>query len=526
MAIMLTYDTPRSAGVVNLLARAKRMSETQWTPTQEIGFYPRKDGLRFYTPARNGKTPEKPQVVTGMPYSSTRVANKFVGIDITFDTFLSAVENPASVIYQRDLSDFYDPNYNCRIGNTYFYYAVVCSVFADYVYDLPIHRSTYEWGTSQDFYEVYDGTVDCLQLGDCLLNNMSNGKVGGHIIVVTGIGRDEQGRVRMVELSEGVTPSARGRWYNLPEMQEILLKGTGTYRVFRYRYLDSVRPPEPLLSSADGELMLNYGDCSNYREGEMVQININMEADALVIQGTDTKLEIPMDQIGYEEIQGNTYRMYSTDSLKPDSYFAYCMVKGQRRRRIHFNVCRLPNLELTDAEGKAYPRIGLKLVDAEGKPLTKASPCLYNEDGSLIKGAIKVAMTDGQRLIDARIAVRERDGQLLVRPAATMTDEAGKPVVIFPLEEDVTLYAFRAPRNTYMRVRFPGGEQCTPQYLSWTEERVICYNQTSITANEFHQGYVDTFVQQAFDNEFANLQLYCNNEFGTVVTDPVTFVLD
>ena len=38
MAIMLTYDTPRSPGVANLLARAKRMSETQWTPTQEIGF--------------------------------------------------------------------------------------------------------------------------------------------------------------------------------------------------------------------------------------------------------------------------------------------------------------------------------------------------------------------------------------------------------------------------------------------------------------------------------------------------------
>jgi len=526
MPATLIYDVPRSPGVANLISRAKRMTEIEWTPTQEVGFGPRTDGLRFYAPARNGKTPEKPQSITGIPYSSTRVANKFVGIDITFDTFLTAVQNPASVVYQRDVSDFNDPDYNCRIGNVYFYYGVVCSAFADYVYNLPVHRSTYEWGTSQDFYEVTDGTVNCLQLGDSLLHNRANGTVGGHVSVITGIGRDLQGNIRMVEISEGVTSCARGRWYSLPEMKEILLAEKGEYRVFRYRYLDSVRPPEPLLSSANGELMLNHGDFSNYREGETIQININIDADSLVIQGTDSKLEIPFDQIGWETIQGNSYRMYSTNSLKPDNYFAYCKVNGQRRQRIHFQVCRAPKLELTDLNGKEYPRIGLKMVDPEGNPLTKDSPCLYNEDGSLKQGAIKLAMTDGQRLIAAHAAVREQDGKLLLRPAATMTDEAGNRILMFPVGEDVTLYAFRAPRNTYMRVRFSGGEQCTPLYLSWTEERVICYNQMLLTANELHQGYTDTFIQQAHDNEFANLQLYCVNEFGTVVTDPITFVLD
>ena len=103
MAIMLTYDMPRSAGVENLLARTKRMTQIKWTPTQEIVLVPKPDGIRFYHPCKNGKTPEKPQEITGIPYTSTRVANKFVGIDITFDTFLTAVQNPASVVYQRDL---------------------------------------------------------------------------------------------------------------------------------------------------------------------------------------------------------------------------------------------------------------------------------------------------------------------------------------------------------------------------------------------------------------------------------------
>jgi len=526
MPSALIFDTPRSPGVANLIARAKQMTEIEWTPVQEVGFGSRKDSLRFYAPKRTGKAPEKAQPITGIPYSSTRIANKFVGIDITFDTFLTAVQNPASVFYQRDLSDFYDPDFNCRIGNVYCYYGVVCSAFADYVYDLPVHRCTYEWGTSQDFYEITDGTVNCLQLGDSLLHNRADGTVGGHVSVVTGIARDLQGRVRMVEISEGVTSCARGRWYNLPEMQEILLAEKGEYRVFRYRYLDRIQPPAPMLSSAKGELMLNYGDFSNYREGETVQININIDLDMLVIQGEDCKLEIPSDQIGYETIQGNSYRMYSTNSLKPGSYFAYCKVNGWPRSRIHFQVCRAPKLELTDLNGNAYFRIGLKMVDPEGKPLTKDSPCFYEEDGSLKQGPIKLAMTNGQRLIAAYAAVREKDGQLLLRPAATMTDEAGNRILTFPVGEDVTLYAFRAPRNTYMRVRFSGGEQCTPLYLSWTEERVICYNQMLLTANELHQGYFDTFIQQAHDNEFANLQLYCISDYGTVVTDPITFVLD
>lgn len=125
-----------------------------------------------------------------------------------------------------------------------------------------------KFGTSPDFYEVTDGTVNCLQLGDCLLVNRADGTVGGHIRVVTGIGRDEQGLVRMVEVSEGVTHAARARWYPAEEFARTLLTG-GSDRVFRYRYLDSVSPVEPMISHAGGQLMLNYGDYSNYLEGEM-----------------------------------------------------------------------------------------------------------------------------------------------------------------------------------------------------------------------------------------------------------------
>lgn len=71
-----------------------------------------------------------------------------------------------------------------------------------------------------------------------------------------------------------------------------------------------------------------------------------------------------------------------------------------------------------------------------------------------------------------------------------------------------------------------GGQQCVPDYISWTEERVVCYNQSLLTANQLHQGYADVMIRQAFDSQFANFLLYCANDFGKVATAPITFVLE
>ena len=183
-------------------------------------------------------------------------------------------------------------------------------------------------------------------------------------------------------------------------------------------------------------------------------------------------------------------------------------------------------MKLTTLDGKEFERIALKPVDPDGNPLTKDSKCFYNDDGTLKPRVVNFAFTDGEKLIKARAGVRERDGQLVMRPAAMLTDEDGNRVVPFKVGEDVTLYAYRAKANTMVRAAFSGGEQCAPDYISWTEARVVCYNQSLLTANQLHHGYADVMIRQAFDNQFCNFHLYCANEFGKVATDPITFILE
>ena len=53
MARNILYDTPRSAGVQNLIDRALRITEFKWTPTQEIKIATSPRGVEFLAPRRH-----------------------------------------------------------------------------------------------------------------------------------------------------------------------------------------------------------------------------------------------------------------------------------------------------------------------------------------------------------------------------------------------------------------------------------------------------------------------------------------
>ena len=520
---MLQYDQPRSRGVWNVLRRARQFSGFQWTPAQEM-VLKQKGSSTFLCPTRSGKPNTEGTLYAGMPYSSCRIRDKFVGLDISVQTFLSALENPASVMYTRDLSDFDDPDFHCAIWNTNLFYGVVCSSFVSYSLDLPIHRCTREMDIAPEFDEITNRNADALALGDALVVQLPSGRTGDHLRIVTGLGRDADGRVRQVEVSEAVIPSAIAKWYSEEEFNATLLGSEkGRYRIFRYRYIDTVREPQSDEVPENRELMLNHGALSNYRVGEPVEFYVNCDADALVIEGSDSVLRVPAAQIPVETVLGNPYRIRTVPTLKPDHYTAYCEKNGEKGTPVRFTVAQPPQVELTDLEDEPFELVALKPVAPDGSPLTKESACFYEEDGTLKTGVVTLALACGDQLLPARAAVREKDGALYARMGAALYDGAGKLAGAFRVGEEACFYAWKLQEGQQVRIHFSGEACCEPSFLSWKEEAAIAYQQRLFSTKERMNGEAECIADR-YDNPFAQFVIFSKNEFGTVATDPLPFV--
>ena len=94
----LYHDSPRSIGVENALKRARQMLDIRWIPVQRFP-----SGISSAEPAGTPKirrdfnyAPWRPQ--TGMAYSSVRRNEKYVGYNVSIETFMTALYNPKSVL--------------------------------------------------------------------------------------------------------------------------------------------------------------------------------------------------------------------------------------------------------------------------------------------------------------------------------------------------------------------------------------------------------------------------------------------
>lgn len=522
----LIYDKPRSRGAENVIKRSKQLLNVRWSPKTEF-LWTSAAGEGYIYSARNGKTHVEPKEYTGMPYSSARILDKLIGLDITIDTFMSALENPASVLYTSNNSDFDEPAYNCTITNTYLAYGMVCSAFVNYSLALPLHRSTHEMDIAPEFIRVPDQSAQGLELCDALVTTRPDGRTGGHLRIVTGIARDENGRVQKVEISESVPPLPKCKWYTAEEFNATLTEPEDMYQIFRYRYVDSIDYMPARYELGDirnPDLMLNYGDFSNYRTTEPVEFNINCDADKLIIDGTATHFEYDVSYVKPTDIYGNEYKIFTVSDLKPDHYIAYC-VNGERQTLpVNFNIVETCDIKLTTSDGSEFKRVALKPVAPDGSHLTRESECLYS-DGVLSEKTVTIAMSDGKRLIPTRAAVREKNGKLIMRTAAMLTDENGKIVPSFCIEDDVTLYALGAKENSVVRAEFSGAKRCAPSYMSWKEEAAISYLQAMLTPEELSSGYLET---KAFrhNNDYSHFMIFCANEYGRISTVPITFVIE
>ena len=122
-------DIPANSGVKNALLRAQQLAKLLWTP---VKLYPAvylsgilggdtlKGFLKAYYPH------------TGVGYSAVGYRNeKYVGVNVSIDTYMTAMENPDSVLYTHPMHQM------GRLSAAF--YGTVCSEFASWVLDFPFH---------------------------------------------------------------------------------------------------------------------------------------------------------------------------------------------------------------------------------------------------------------------------------------------------------------------------------------------------------------------------------------------------
>ena len=518
------FDTPRSEGVKNAIARARQLCEIEWTAKRECIV---NDNAQwgFLVPARAGRAHRFPDVFHGVPYSSTRVLDKFVGLDISPSTFLSATENPASIVYTRELSDDNDPAHNPRISNVHFAYGVVCNSLASYAMDLPINYSTREWDQVPELYQVAKDSIDDIALADTMdTYNKETGRVGGHLSVITDIARDSEGRVQRVEITEGWEPTQRARWDSRETFEARMLYKGGNCLVFRHKNIDSIRPPMEI-KCAPTDLMIDLGAFSAYREGDAVQFNICADADALLIEGKNGSLvRVDSKDFSKTEIDGVIYTMY-TANLAPDFYTACLEKGGKRSEAVEFSVMRAPKPHLTRADGSALPRVAFTPVATDGTPLTKESACLYKKNTDVLLKTAPYALSHNGKLYPAYGAVRVVDGKLMMRPVVPMTDGAGNIVKAFEIGKEITLYLPVAEEGEPLWVDFAGAMACEPYSLCPKEEAAVTFDQRLLTAEEQIAGKLRWNAIPSPYNRFVGLSVIYKNEHGKITSEPFFMIV-
>ncbi len=129
------------------------MCDFKWTPVRNLPTN-YKDGSVKLAKFLQGHFPAwRPQ--TGLNYSAARFAEKYVGINVSFETYISALSNPDSVMYTRNLQG----KHNLSSA----YYGTVCSEFASYVFDLPFHIDCQQWSSLEDIEEIIPVPLEALQ---------------------------------------------------------------------------------------------------------------------------------------------------------------------------------------------------------------------------------------------------------------------------------------------------------------------------------------------------------------------------
>lgn len=351
------YDWPEDSvlrrdlsGVETALRRARQLVELKWTPFLDV---PSCYGLY-----------SKDEKQCGAPYSLSYMTNTQLGTQVSIHTFMTALQNPYSVIYTENLRDYGGSTDSAP------YYGTTCSNSVMYVLGIEPPYYTRMFGVIPGMKKTKDQSPDSIELCDVLWKS-------GHVMMVYDIERNAEDKITKVRLFETTTYNGNDTWFKDFFREDFLAYWEKSKLVrYQYEYLDrntnyiqSVFVPFEDESSSD--FWYNYdvcptlGDRSSYLEGQDVRLAILSEYYSDIVIYKDGAL--------YKRIEAE--RPITTLCNLPYGEYRVCMAEGDRRSGfVHFEIINVETDSSTDARIKilfssknASPRY-ISICDADRHP--------------------------------------------------------------------------------------------------------------------------------------------------------------
>lgn len=252
-------------GAINAIKKVYQLTNIAFTPLQPIAY-----NVGIY---------QANTTYRGMIYSSVKEIGTYVGSNVSFHTFMTAIHNPRSKIYSERIDESPYHGTNCRS-----YYGTVCSDLVSYALGLTYIGS--DFVVSDDFKEVDYSNLDVIHIADVLWEP-------DHVAIITNVVRDQNEKVVSIEISEAVKKGCKKTFVTRSAFER---KISSSYeKVLRYNHLENntnyIAVPQFVPVFDEIEVPFNYnedicvdkGDRSCYFVGEDVILNIFSSGDIVEI---------------------------------------------------------------------------------------------------------------------------------------------------------------------------------------------------------------------------------------------------
>lgn len=242
--------------------RFELLAKTVWTPL--TGIAPVNSGNPLY-PANVKQV--------GMPYSSTRQIDKYVGYNVSMRTFLTAVHNRYSLLYTENISS---QNNISAYGNNYLadqcatYMGVQCATFVNYICGMKV-----VWLSHQYKYAEKMGYIE--NLGRPNHNKIRLFDIihlHGHDMIISDI-KYKNNSIVSITVSQATSPGATitDTYYTPQTFDANFYNGTYTLYRISQAYNPSLSVEKVDDISYNDDICTFLGDYACFREGDRIVIN-------------------------------------------------------------------------------------------------------------------------------------------------------------------------------------------------------------------------------------------------------------